>query len=146
MQKIPEKLKSLKSIQGFRALESIFMLANDFVKLEILRAMEAFPDPPTPEEEDFLFGVLKGKKVLLRQQSFTCLVKNPPSRRKLARELLALNNPLGLNTRILKENLEFVSASFFEEARNYLNILAKYRFFWNRQIRIEAADILKRHA
>ncbi|MBU2266006.1 MAG: hypothetical protein KJ977_03105, partial [Candidatus Omnitrophica bacterium] len=138
---IIESLKSLKSPQALKVFETVFVIVNDFIKLEILKAVGAFLEPA----ETFLFEVLKDKRILLRRQAFDCLVKYPQVRQKLAEELLLLKNPFGLNSRILRENLEFVSANFFEEARRYLNNLTGYRFFWNRQIRIKSANILKRY-
>jgi len=63
----------------------------------------------------------------------------------LPRYFLAIPNPFGLKSKIIKENLKLVSEVPFPEAKAYLVTLGKYRFFWNRKIRIKAKEILKKN-
>jgi len=138
---IIDNLKFLDASTAIVIFKSIFIFSNDFIKLEILKAMREL----SSHDSAFLFEILKTERILLRRQAFLNLVKYPQSRSRLAAELLSLSNPFGIRTHRLKENLEFIAGQPFSEARQYLSRLAKYKFFWNRDIRKKAVDILAKY-
>ena len=96
-------------------------------------------------DEGFLFSVIDKGDLLQRKEALSLLIKNPSSCPKIAQILLAIPNPFGLKGKIIKENLKLVDEVFFPEIKTYLDALSKYRFFWNRKIRIKAKEILEKN-
>lgn len=138
---IIETLKFIDSQAALSVFKTIFSFSNEFIKLEILKAMQGL----SSYDGAFLFETLKLEKSLLRQEAFRILVKYPKSRSRLAAELLGLNNLFGFRTHLLKENLRLIAQEPFSEARQYLTKLANYKFFWNRSVRKMAANILAKY-
>jgi len=141
---IEELMKSLVMIKpalSLEVLKHIFSSANNFVKLKVLEKIEELHI----EDEGFLFSVIDKGEFLQRRGALSLLIKNPSSCSKIAQILLAIPNPFGLKSKIIKENLKLVSEVPFPEAKAYLVTLGKYRFFWNRKIRIKAKEILKKN-
>ena len=141
---IEKIIKCLKEINSKRSLETfkhIFPLSNNFVKIEVLKAMEdiSFCD------ELFLFSILKKGDYLQRKHAFMMLVKNPKTRKEAAKLLLAIPNPFGLRTRVIEENLRIINENLFIEAKEYLVKLTKYKYFWNSSLRREAKKIIRKY-
>jgi len=131
-------IKELESSLALELFKRIFSFSNDFVKLEILEAMQNL----SYCDEGFLFPILKEKKVILRKKAFVVLAKHSQVRERLAEELLSLTNPFGIRTRLIRRNLDLVSTAPFLEAKKYLLELVQYKLFWNRTIRRQANIIL----
>jgi len=141
---VEELMKSLTSIGSDLSLEilkHIFSSANNFVKIKVLEKMEELGIG----DKGFLFSVINKGEFLQRKQALSFLIKSQPSRSKAAQMLLAIPNPFGLKSKIIEENLRLVGEVPFPEAKTCLTVLSKYRFFWNRKIRIKAKEILKKN-
>lgn len=139
-----EIIKGLEKVEPPLALEilkHIFSLSNDFVKIEVLKVMQKLP----LQDEAFLFSLLKKGYFLQRKHALLILAKNSQLREKAFSLLLSISNPLGLRSRIIKENLELIEEVTFKEAKKYLLRLSKSRFFWNRVIRKKALNILDKY-
>ena len=121
-------------------LKHIFSSANNFVKIKVLEKMAELD----LGDEGFLFSIIDEGGFLQRKQVLSLLVKSPSSRSKIAQMLLDIPNPFGLKGKVIEENLRLVDEVPFPEAKAYLAALSKYRFFWNRKIRIKANKILKK--
>ena len=141
---IEELMKSLAAIKpdlSLEILKHIFSSANNFVKIKVLEKMEELG----VDDKGFLFSVINKGEFLQRKQALSFLVKNHPSRSEAAQILLAIPNFFGLKSKLIEENLRLVGEVPFPEASAYLTVLSKYRFFWNRKIRIKAKEILKKN-
>ena len=141
---VEELMKSLTMIKpalSLEVLKHIFSSANNFIKIKVLEKMEEL----RIGDEGFLLSIIDNRDFLQRKQTLSLLVRNPSSRPKVAQMLLAIPNHFGLKSRVIKENLKLVGEIPFPEAKAYLIALSKYRFFWNRKIRIKAKEILKRN-
>jgi len=137
-------MKSLTSIRPTLSLEilkHVFSSANSFVKMKVLEKMKELGIG----DEEFLFLVINKGEFLQRKQALSLLVESHSSRSRVAQMLLAIPNPFGLKSKIIKENLRLVSEVPFPEVKAYLTVLSKYRFFWNRKIRVKAKEILKKN-
>jgi len=141
---VEELMKSLTMVKpnlSLEVLKHIFSSANNFVKIKVLEKMAKLH----LGDEGFLFSIIDKGDSLQRKQALLLLVKSPSSRSKVAQMLLAISNTFGLRSKILEENLRLVGEVPFPEAKAYLTALSKYRFFWNRKIRIKAKEILKKN-
>ena len=96
-------------------------------------------------DETFSFLILSTEKAILRKQAFMALVEHRSARVKLARALLSLDNSFGMQTRLLKENMRLIDEKYFPEAKKYLVVITKYKFFWNRAVRRKANSILTKY-
>jgi len=135
-----KSLKELEPAQSLEILKFIFPLANDFIKLEILKNMRDL----SLCDEEFLFPILKKRDFAQRKCALAILEKNSRARKKAARLLLAIPNPLGLKNRVIEENLRLINEVPFSEAKEYLSALTQYKYFWNKAIREKAKKIMNR--
>jgi hypothetical protein len=122
-------------------LKHIFLSANNFIKIKVLEKMEKLH----LNDEGFLFSILDKEDFLQCKRALLLLTRSPSARAKAAKILLSIPNPFGLKSRVIERNLELVSEVPFPEARPYLTALSRYKFFWNKNIRIKAQEVLKRH-
>lgn len=120
-------------------LKEIFSFGNDLIKIEVLRAMRLskFPDP------EFLFAMLKDKNTILRREAFGALLDDPAVSQRAIGILLNIRNPLGLENRLILENILIVEESGARGARDYLKGFSKKRFFWNKMLRDKARQVLE---
>ncbi len=140
---VEEIMKNLTTVEpslSVEILKHIFSSANNFVKIKVLEKMAELD----LGDEGFLFSIIDEGGFLQRKQVLSLLVKSPSSRSKIAQMLLDIPNPFGLKGKVIEENLRLVDEVPFPEAKAYLAALSKYRFFWNRKIRIKANKILKK--
>lgn len=141
VEKIMENLMALKPALSFNILKHIFFLSNDFVKIEVLKKMKELH----LVDEEFLIFVLDKGDFLQRKQALLIAVDNSFLLPKIAEMLLGISNTVGLKGKIIETNLRLINEIFFPEAKRYLLILSKYRFFWNRNIRKKAKKILEKN-
>jgi len=141
---IEEIMKSLTFVKpslSAEILKHVFYSANDFMRIKVLDKMAEL----NLDDEEFLLSIINKGGFLQRKQVLSLLVKSPPLCPKIAKVLLNISNPFGLRGRVIQENLRLVDEVPFPEAREHLTTLIKYRFFWNRKIRIKANEILKKN-
>ena len=141
VEEIMKSLTMVKPSLSLEILKHIFSSANDFIKIKVLEKMEKLH----LADEGLLFSILKRKGFLQRKQALLILAKNPSSRAKAAQMLLDIRNPFGLRSKIIEENLGLAGEVPFPEAKAYLIILSKYKFFWNKNIRLKAKEILTKN-
>jgi len=138
VKKIMESLRWINSAWGLDILKRIFYSSNVFIKIGILKIMQSLP----LYDKDFLYSILKAEVFFERKYAFLVLAKHPETKKEAARLLLLIPNFYGLKGRFIEENLSIISEAPFAQSREYLLRLSKYRFFWNRNIRGKAKEIL----
>jgi hypothetical protein len=126
-------------VSSLKVLKYIFAWKNNFFNLRILNLMLE----RSLCDESFLFPILEQSAYIMRKFTLQILTKSSKEKRKIAQILLDIANPLGLRTKVIRENLQLVKDVPFPEAKEYLFALTKYRFFWNQAIRNKAREILK---
>lgn len=140
---IIDSLKQIESYLSIEVLKKIYSFANELVKIEILKAMQVL----SKSDEDFLFSVLKTRDISLKKEALIALVRDKKNVEKIIATLLDIPNLLGLKNNIIQDNLLLIEGVELKEAENYLLSLSKKAFFWNRNIRDKAKEILgKWHA
>ncbi len=140
VEKIMESLDLVESTLSLDILKHIFSLSNNFIKLKVLKKMKEF----NLVDEEFLFSLLNKGDFSQSKQVLLVLAKTPSLLSKAAKMLLAISNPFGLRSKLIEKNLSLIDQAPFPQARGYLFDLSKYRFFWNRNIRRKAKEILER--
>jgi hypothetical protein len=138
MEKTLKSLKGLDPLLAWEICRNIFPLLNDFLKVEILKALRE----TRAIDEKFLVSILEKGSFLQRKQALLILVRSPRMRPVACRMLLAHQNPLGINTRMIMQNLRLLEGIPLKEAAEYLQALSRYRFFWNMGIRRKARELL----
>ena len=141
VEEIMKNLTMTEPSLSLEVLKHIFSSANDFVKIKVLENMAELH----LDGQGFLFSIIDEGGILQRKRVLSLLVRSPALRSKIAPMLLAIPNPFGLKGKIIEQNLNLVDEVPFPEAKPYLTALSKYRFFWNRKIRIKANEILKKN-
>lgn len=139
LKNIIESLMLVEAAGGIEILKEIFSFPLRIIKVEVLQAMRKMP----AQDEDFLFSVLKEKDVFLKKEAFAALADNEKTAKKAVEELLGIFNPLGIRNYVLEKNIEIIiEKEAAITARDYLIILSKKRFFWNRGLRKKAKEAL----
>jgi hypothetical protein len=140
--KIIENLKELQQPWALKVIESIFSVANNFLKIEILKIISGL----SFYDENFLLNILKKENFLQRQYALSALLKSSNQREEAAKALLSLSNSFGTKTKKIMDNLCMVEAMPFEEAKKYLEKISRFKFFWNRSLRKKALKIMESYA
>jgi len=120
-------------------LKEIFFSGNELIKIEVLKAMQESEkfDP------DFIFPLLKEKSTILRREALAVLLKDDAAREKAIDMLLGMRSPWGMKNQLLLENILVIEELDVRQARNYLVLFSKKKFFWNRRLRDKALEALE---
>ena len=142
-----EFLSQIIKIAGFidlpvslAVLKEIFFFGNELIKIEVLKVMLSSKgfDP------EFLFPILKDKNTILKKEALAVLLRDEVSARRAMDILLGVKNPWGLENRLILENILVVEGLNVRQARDYLVIFSKKRFFWNKALRNKALELLEK--
>jgi len=131
-------LDKVEETVNLRILKYIFPMVNDLLKLKVLDKMGKL----NIKDEMFLFSVFNKGNFLQRKHALLLLANDSSLRDRIAQMLLGIRNLFGFKTSIIKDNLNLINEVPFPEAKAYLIALSKYRFFWNKDIRLKAKEIL----
>jgi hypothetical protein len=133
-------LELIGSSLTLEMLKEIFSFSNNIVKIEILKSMQAL----SRYDYEFLLSVLKKGETLLKREALVILRGNEKMRRIALEELFSIPSPWGRNNQLLIENITVAEELKLREAQEYLEAIGKRRFFWNRELRSKAKDVLKK--
>ncbi|MDD5027056.1 MAG: hypothetical protein PHV58_00985 [Candidatus Omnitrophica bacterium] len=121
-------------------LKEVFFSGNELIKLEVLEVMRNSAVVDT----EFLFSLLEEKSIALRKGALRVLRKNDADRNKALDLLLGIPSPWGSRNQLILENVKIVEDLWLEEAGDYLVAFSKRRFFWNKNLRNAALEVLKK--
>jgi len=117
--------------------------------LEILKAMRELPQ----RDENLLFSILKEENVFLRKEALGVLVfkEGPGSEAgqsnavaEALKLLLDMPDSWGKKNKVLEENIDIVvEEGLTEPARDFLLVLSRRGFFWNKKVREKAKAALE---
>ncbi|MCM8801546.1 MAG: hypothetical protein NC912_06070, partial [Candidatus Omnitrophica bacterium] len=62
---------------------------------------------------------------------------------EIIKRFINIASPLGIRNKIILQNLEIIEELRLIEAIDYIVSLSKRRFFWNRNVRNKAKEILR---
>ncbi|MCK4912250.1 MAG: hypothetical protein KAS05_00845 [Candidatus Omnitrophica bacterium] len=141
IENIMKNLDRVEPALNLEIFKYIFSLANNFIRVQVLNKMGKL----NLIDQTFLFSIFDKGNFLQRKQALLLLNKSSSLRDKIAKMLLDIRNPFGFKGKIIEDNLNLISEVFFPEAKVYLIALSKYRFFWNKNIRIKSKEILTKN-
>jgi hypothetical protein len=133
-------LAKVDSKESLEALKTIFSFANDFLKREVLRAMNelSFCD------QGFLQPIFKNRSIFLKAEALSILQKDPKTLTDTLSSLFTVFNPLGLFNPLVIENIKVVEDANVKEAKPYLEKLSQLKWFWHDEVKKKALEVLEK--
>ncbi|MDD2679737.1 MAG: hypothetical protein PHO03_02910 [Candidatus Omnitrophica bacterium] len=122
------------------ALKEVFFSGNELMKLEVLKAMQNSKTLDT----EFLFSLLEDNSIALRREALKALFRDDVNKKKALSLLLGKPSPWGTKNTLLLENIMIIEILGLREAKDYLVAFSKRRFFWNKKLRENALEVLKK--
>ncbi len=136
--KIIDSLKKIDSFLVVDILKYIYPVTDQIVKVEVLRAMSCL----SKVDEEFIFSILISEDASLRKEAAKVLSKYEGAKEKMLDILLGIPSPWGLKNRIIMDNMDLIEETGLKQAGERLAALSKRHFFWNRNIRKKARELL----
>ena len=122
-----------------QVLEYIYNFANPLIQMEVLKSMHSLPSP----NYQFLCSILNTDSVDIRKEALSILAVSPQAKVQGIDALFNAPWSLGKRKRITLENMHIVWELGLKDASGQLLRLSKKMFFWNIQVRNNAAQILR---
>jgi hypothetical protein len=138
--RIAESLRMVDSSLSGAILKYIFSFANEFVKVEVLKAMRELSEI----DVEFLFSILRKRDFTLKKEALVGLIKDKEAKKEAIKMLLSIPNHFGIRNKIILENMTIIEEIELIEASSYLASLSKKKFFWNSDIKKKAVEILRK--
>ncbi len=120
-------------------LKEIFSFENELIKLEVLKAMQIARE----WDAEFINPLLKEKSITLRKEACAVLLRENATKQKAVSILLGIPSLWGMANQLILENITIVEELDVREAKDYLILFSKKRFFWNRELRNKALKLLE---
>ncbi|MBC7348968.1 MAG: hypothetical protein H5U05_03245 [Candidatus Aminicenantes bacterium] len=140
LEKIAAALGTIDLPVSLTILKKIYLLGDQKVKLQALRAMQ----PLSEFDENFLFPILNSKDRQLKAEALSLLMRFERTRHVAFIRLLNLSSPYGIRNRRIIQHLQIVEEKKLKEAGPFLLKLAARKDFWNRRVRQEARRIMEK--
>lgn len=135
-----EALKGIDSPWSLEALKKLYSFSNDYLKIEVLRAMQECSN----FDKEFIFSILLQENITLKKEALFVLFREEGLVEEALKLLFDMPSSWGRNNRIIINHIMIIEELGIKEAQEYLKSFAKRRFFWNRQLRIKAKEALGR--
>jgi len=136
---LTDALSQIDTPATLSVLEYIYSSANKLIKLESLKAMRKLKKVDTA----FLMSQLNTNSLLLKKGLLSVLILDAQAKKKALDLLFRIPGFLGNKNKLLIENMKIAFDLRFIEAVSYIKELSHRRFFWNKQLRNNATQILK---
>jgi len=140
LEKLTACLAEVDSPLSLATLKHIYSLGDDHIKVRALEAMERL----SACDENFLLALLRKADFALKRRALVILHKDPGAREKALRILFHRPWPFGIKNRTLLQHLRIVEELDLREAAGHVVRLERRRFFWNRRLRREAGNLLRK--
>ena len=138
LEEMAKNLGKVDSPASLESLKCIFSIGNDPIKIKALESVEKL----SIQDEDFLFDILKKRGVTLKKKALQILMKNEETEKRAIEELFSIFSPLGINKRVLLENIRLAKEMDLEGARDKLAALCEWKSFWSKKLKGEAVEVL----
>ncbi len=140
LERIVAGLRTVNLPVSLTVLKKIFLVADQNVRLQVLRAMQNLSE----FDEGFLFPILSSRDRQLKAEALALLMRYERTRHVAFIRLFNLPSPYGIRNRKLIQHIQMVEEKNLREARPFLMKLARRRDFWNRRVREEARRVLEK--
>ncbi|MFO8053271.1 MAG: hypothetical protein R6U54_04890 [Candidatus Omnitrophota bacterium] len=141
LQNIIQDLKQSNHFLSLDIFKRLFDLAPFSVKIDILEIAKKYPQC----DQNFILPLVSNQNFYLRKKSVEVATKFTQLHKQVAQRLLSISNYFGFNSKVILENLEIINQNYIPQAKPFLYKLTKMKFFWNRQIREKAKQVLENH-
>lgn len=139
MEEIIKNLKSTKLGAVYKIYEAIYSFSNEFIKIEVLKAMRDLPEL----DSEFLFGIIEKENAYLKKEALFILMRDESAKKRVAVALFSKANFFGIKNKVIQENLSLIEELGLKEAAEYLVVLSKKIFFWDWEVKRKAKQILR---
>ena len=135
-------LKNIDTTESLELLKHVFSIANPFLKIEILKAMQNL----SIADNNFLLKILHTDNVFLKKEALKILKRQAHDVKiKAAHNLLDVFNPFGIRKKLLLDNVRLIEEENFKEAKEPLHLLSnKYFFWWEKDLRNQITNVLNK--
>ncbi len=138
--RVVKSIEGADSPQGLEILKNIFSVSGNIIKIEVLKSMQALP----VIDDEFLFSVLGKGDIFLKREALAILAKDDNLKKKALEKLFFIKSPFGKRNQLIIENLIAIEDTEIEGAQDYIIPLSKRSFFWNRDMREKALEVLRK--
>lgn len=135
-----ESLRKIDTSASQEILNDILLFGTESIKIEALKAQQL----SSTYDENRLFRILEGGSTLLKKEALAILAKKQITREKALEKLFSIPSSFGTKNGILIEHIQIVHDTGLKEAKDYLTVFSKKKFFWNKKLREEALKVLRK--
>jgi len=125
---------------GAQVLMNIYSISGNVIKIEALKAMQSFP----VTDGEFLFSVMDEGDVFMKKEALVLLIKDVNLKKKALDKLFNIKSTLGNKNDLIMQNLIAIEDKPMEEVVGLITALSKRKFFWNKNVREKALEILRK--
>lgn len=140
MKKITGNLGKVDSPLSLESLKHIFSLGSDWLKAEVLKAMQKI----SITDESFLLPILKKKDNIQRKEAAAILAREDKTKEKAIDGLLSVPSSIGKKNKTLRQNIKIIDEVNLREAKDRLTEFSEKKFFWNKKLRKETQRVLEK--
>ncbi len=120
-------------------LNDILSYGPEATKIEALKIQQL----SSMHDENRLFRILEGGSSPLKKEALEILARKKISREKALENLFSVPSPFGTKNNILIEHINIIKDIDLKEAKEFLTVFSKKKFFWNKKLKEEALKVLK---
>jgi hypothetical protein len=135
-----ESLRKIDSAESRDILNDILLFGTESIKIEALKAQQMSSE----YDESRLFRMLEGGSTLIKKEALAILAKKESTRKKALERLFSIPSKFGTKNKILIEHIKIIQDIGLKEAKDYLTVFCKRKFFWNKKLREEAIKVLRK--
>ncbi|MCK4758809.1 MAG: hypothetical protein KAT69_02105, partial [Candidatus Aminicenantes bacterium] len=135
-----ESLRKIDTSASQEILNDILLFGTESIKIEALKAQQM----SSVYDKNRLFRILEGGSTPLKKEALGILAKKETTREKALEKLLSIPSSFGTKNKILIEHIKIIKDTGLKEAKDYLTIFSKKKFFWNKKLREEALKVLRK--
>ncbi len=135
-----ESLRKIDSAASRDILNDILLFGTESIKIEALKAQQMSSE----YDESRLFRMLEGGSTLIKKEALAILAKKESTRKKALERLFSIPSNFGTKNKILIEHIKIIQDIGLKEAKDYLTVFCKRKFFWNKKLREEAIKVLRK--
>ncbi len=119
-------------------LQNLYPQANEFVRLEILKALKNIPDI----DVHFLRGLLRTEHGYIKKEALALMAQDPDALREAFGELLRIPNAWGFQDARVLENINVLADLNLYQAKDELLFVLKHAPLWSFRLKKRIQEIL----
>ncbi len=121
-------------------LMNVYSLSHDLIRIEILNYMKQ----TKIFDAEFLLNLLANASVSVKKEVLSVLATEEYSRKRAFKLLLDVQDFWGVKNDLVIENIDLIDDLNSTDSWDYLKVLSKKPFFWNKRVRERAKKAMER--